>query len=245
MDANAPVTASLILKIEQRDRLSDEEKDVIAGMVSDVRVVDGGQDIINDGDRPIASTLLVDGFATRYKLLQGGERQITALHVAGDFVDLHSFLLKEMDHAVATVTTCRLASVRHETLAEISRTHPHLTRLFWLMTLIDGAIHREWLVAMGRRPALGQAAHLLCEVYLRLNSIGVASDFRFALPVTQAELGDILGLSSVHVNRVLQELRSRGLISWRGPTVTILDWPGLQETAEFDARYLHLVQEPR
>jgi CRP-like cAMP-binding protein len=135
--------------------------------------------------------------------------------------------------------------VPHANLAELSRTHPHLTRLFWLQTLMDGAIHREWLVAMGRRPALGQAAHLLCELYLRLEAVNGARDFSFAVPLTQSELGDVLGLSSVHVNRVLQELRTRQIISWRGQNVVILDWPRLQEIAEFDPRYLHLTREPR
>jgi CRP-like cAMP-binding protein len=231
--------------MEQRDVLSDEEKSVIRTMISEARVVSAGRDLIKQGDRPTASMLLVEGYATRYKLLQGGERQITALHVAGDIVDLHSFLLHHMDQAVATITTCRVATVKHETLAALSETHPHLTRLLWLLTLIDGAINREWLVAMGRRPALGQAAHLLCELYLRLKTVDAVSAFRFSLPITQSEVGDILGLSSVHVNRVLQELRTRGLISWRGPSVTILDWPGLQALAEFDDRYLHLAREPR
>jgi CRP-like cAMP-binding protein len=245
MDANLEVSDSLILKMQARDQLSSEERQLIANMFSDVRIVSAGEDIVREGDRPGQSTLLVSGFSSRYKVLQGGERQITAVHVPGDFVDLHSFLLKEMDHSVGAISTCRVATVPHETLELFTRTQPHLTRLFWLLTLMDGAIHREWLVAMGRRPALGQTAHLLCELYLRLQVVNAATTPVFTLPLTQAELGDILGLSSVHVNRTLQELRSSGLIAWRGQHVEILNWEGLTTIAEFDARYLHVVQEPR
>ncbi|MGV8953869.1 MAG: Crp/Fnr family transcriptional regulator [Cypionkella sp.] len=114
-----------------------------------------------------------------------------------------------------------------------------------LLTLIDGACHRGWLVAMGRWPAIGKLAHLLCEMCLRLEVIGAVEAASFRLPITQVELGDVLGLSSVHVNRTLQELRATGLIAWKGQLVTILDWDGLRRTSEFDPRYLHLVKEPR
>jgi CRP-like cAMP-binding protein len=244
-DAAAPLTASLVRKLEARDALNDEERGILERMFTDVRLVTAGEDIVRDGDRPRHSTLVVSGVAARYKVLHGGERQITALHLAGDFVDLHSFLLKEMDHGVAAVSQCRVATVPHETLAQISVTQPHLTRLFWLLTLLDGALHREWLVAMGRRSALGQLSHLLCELMLRLSVVGGCDGDSFVMPVTQIDLSDILGLSSVHVNRVLQELRSDELIAWRGTTVTILDWDRLLRLAEFDDRYLHLVKEPR
>lgn len=245
MAGSNPYTVSLIAKLEARDDLSADEREVIDTMLGEVRIVNAGEDIVRDGDRPLHSTLLIDGFASRYKVLAEGERQLTAIHVPGDFVDLHSFQLKEMDHAVGALSTCRVATVPHTTLERLSRTHPHLTRLFWLLTLIDGSCHREWLVAMGRRPAIGQLAHLLCELSLRLEVIGAVQAGSFRLPITQIELGDVLGLSSVHVNRTLQELRGTGQISWKGQTVTILDWDGLRRTAEFDPRYLHLVKEPR
>ena len=242
---NASLTTALLRKLEARDRVSDEERAVLETMISDVRIVEAGADIVSDGERPSRSTLVVDGIAMRYKLLSDGARQITALHLPGDFVDLHSFLLKEMDHGVGAVSACRVATVPHETLLEISREHPHLSRLFWFLTLLDGALHREWLVAMGRRPALSQMAHLLCELRVRFGVIGHLKGESFTLPITQLDLSDILGLSSVHVNRVLQELRGDGLVSWKGTLVTILDWPRLSQLAEFDDRYLHLSKEPR
>jgi CRP-like cAMP-binding protein len=245
IDATAPLTASLIRRLEARDELSAEERATIEQMFTEVRLIRAGDDMVRDGDRPQHSTLIVNGVAARYKVLQEGERQITALHLEGDFVDLHSFLLKEMDHGVTAISQCRIATVPHETLTTVSIRQPHLTRLFWLLTLLDGAMHREWLVAMGRRSALGQLAHLLCEIRTRLSVVGGATDHSFVLPITQVDLSDILGLSSVHVNRVLQELRGSNLIAWKGVHVSILDWDGLQRIAEFDDRYLHIVKEHR
>jgi CRP-like cAMP-binding protein len=230
----------LVLKLEQRDRLSDDERRVLEVAVVRVREVRADEDIVREGDRPVESSLLLDGFAARYKVLSNGRRQITALHITGDFVDLHSFLLKTMDHGVLALTPCRVGMVPHAVLEKITEEHPHLARLLWLSTLIDGAIHREWLTAMGRRSATAHMAHLVCELFVRLEAIGHVQDSTIQLPITQSELGDTLGLSTVHVNRVLQELRKEGLIRTRGNELTILDWERLQEVAEFTPTYLNL-----
>jgi CRP-like cAMP-binding protein len=237
--------ASLIRKLEQRDPLSDEEKHVLANSVARIREFGVDEDLVSEGERPNYSTLLLEGFAARYKDLADGRRQITAIHVPGDFVDLHSFLLHRMDHGIVALTPCRIGAVPHEILRHITERHPHLTRLLWLSTLIDGSIHRESLVGMGRRTALGRMAHLLCELFLRLQVIGQTEGDSFRLPLTQAELGDTLGLSTVHVNRIVQELRTAGLITWRGQVVTIENREGLVEVADFDPAFLHLENEPR
>jgi CRP-like cAMP-binding protein len=239
------VISRLICKLERRDVLSDEEKRALESAVARIKEFRTDEDLVRDGDRPSESCLLLDGFAARYKLLNNGKRQITALHVPGDFVDLHSFLQKKMDHGVAALSPCRVGLVPHPTLRTITERHLHLGRLLWLNTLIDAAIHREWLVAMGRRPALNQIAHLLCELFLRLQTVGLTQDMSFELPLTQAELGDVLGLSSVHVNRIIKELRAQELVTWRGEIVTIEDWTRLQEVAEFDPTFLVLEREPR
>lgn len=235
----------LLLKLEQRDQLSEEEKRVLDGAISRVRVVEADEDIVREGDRPSESILLLDGFAARYKIFSNGRRQITAIHVSGDFVDLHSFLLKTMDHGVLALTPCRVAVVPHATLEQITHEYPHLTRLLWLNTLIDGAIHREWLTAMGRLSATAHMAHFICELFLRLKTVGRTDGDTIQLPLTQAELGDTLGLSTVHVNRVLQELRKEGLIRWQGDALTILDWKRLEEVGEFTSTYLNLQHEQR
>ncbi len=187
----------------------------------------------------------MEGFAARYKILPSGRRQITAIHVPGDFVDLHSFLLKTMDHGVMALTACELALVPHATLLRITEEKPHLARLLWLGTLIDAAIHREWLTMMGRSSATAHMAHLICELFCRLQLVGLTDGWSFRCPLTQEELGDTLGLSTVHVNRVLKELRERKLVSWQNGIVTIANWQGLQDLGEFSELYLNLIREPR
>ncbi|MFC5068880.1 Crp/Fnr family transcriptional regulator [Flaviflagellibacter deserti] len=235
----------LIARLERRDNLSADEKETLTNSVGRLRLVSAKDDIVREGNRPSESSLLVDGFAARYKVLAEGGRQITAIHVPGDFVDLHSFLLKTMDHGVAALSDCKLAMVPHCTLAKITEHKPHLTRLLWLLTLIDSATHREWLTMMGRSSATTHMAHLICELFCRLQAVGLTEGEAYLCPLTQQELGDTLGLSNVHVNRVLKELRTRNLVSWRNGLVTIHNWNGLQEFAEFSPAYLNVQHEPR
>lgn len=232
-------------KIQLRDELGAEEQRAIAA-AADQRVnFAAGEDLVREGDRPHRSMLVTNGFTCRYRMVNAGERQLTALHLPGDFVDLHSFLLKEMDHSVGALTECSIITFPHERLVKVTERFPHLTRLLWLLTLLDGAIHREWLVGMGRLSAPQRTAHLICETYRRLQAIGLATGNHFSFPVTQAALADAVGISTVHINRVLQELRQLELIVWDGGVMEIPNWPALARTGEFDDRYLHLIQEPR
>jgi CRP-like cAMP-binding protein len=241
-----PDVADYFLKrILRRDTLSPEEEQALRDAADGVQTYPAGADLASEGDRPDHSTLLIDGFTTRYRLLGNGQRQITAIHVPGDFVDLQSFVLKTMDHSVGALSAVRVVAFPHTAIKRLTETHPHLTRIMWLLTMLDAAIHREWLATMGGLPAPRHMAHLICEMYIRLQVVGLADNGQFTLPMTQADLGDTLGLSSVHVNRVLQELRADGLISWQGQTVKILDWLRLQKAADFDPSYLHLTIEPR
>lgn len=244
--ATAEDIAAFIAKLERRDMVSPAEKAALLAAAGPVETFAPGSDLVREGDRPDRSMLVAQGFTTRYRLLADGTRQITAIHVPGDFVDLHSFLLKTMDHSVGALSACRVVTFPHANLKTITERHPHLTRLLWLMTLLDSAIHREWIVAMGRRSALEQLAHLLCEIVTRLSVVGLGdSDRAVILPINQTELGDTLGLSTVHVNRTLQQLRAEQLITWQGQTVRILDWDRLARIAQFDPTYLHLDPEPR
>ena len=239
------MTNPLIRRLERSGSLSDEEKRVLEGAIPRVKAFGPDEDIVHQGDRPTDINLILEGFACRQKILADGQRQITALHVPGDFCDLHSFLLKKLDDGVVTLTPCKVALVPHETLRRIVEGYPRLTQLLWFTTLVDAAIHREWMTGMGRRSSAGQLAHLLCELCLRLKTVGLVTEGSYQLPVTQTELGDVLGLSLVHINRTLQELRGQGLISWKGQTVGIIDWEGLQQLADFDPSYLHLDREGR
>jgi CRP-like cAMP-binding protein len=239
------VTHPLVRKLELFAPLPDEERRALEKAPWRVREYGADEDVISEGDRPSESTLVLEGFACRYKLLPDGRRQIASFHIPGDFVDLHSFLLKQMDHAVATLTPCRMGALPHEVVKDICERYPRLARAFWWDTVVDGAIFRQWMIGIGRRTALGRIAHLLCELHARLHAVGLADDDTYAFPVTQTELGDALGLSTVHVNRVLQELRGKGLITLRGGTLAILNPASLREVASFDPAYLYLHGESR
>jgi CRP-like cAMP-binding protein len=243
--ADETILATFLRKLEVRDVVSAEEKQALIACAADEVLFPAGADLVREGDRPDTSMLVLDGFTSRYRDAPDGTRQITAIHIPGDFVDLHSLLLKEMDHSVGALSACHVVRFPHARLTRLTETHPHLTRLLWLMTLIDASIHREWLAAAART-APEQIAHLICELYVRLGVTGlIAPDQSFALPLTQTELGEALGLSAVHVNRSLQQLRSEDLFIWQNQTIRILDWAGLRHRASFDPRYLHLVREPR
>jgi len=153
-------------------------------------------------------------------------------------------VLKRMDHSIVALSPCTVAHVPHAALREITERQPHLTRLLWLHTALDGAMHRQWLVA-GRENALGETAHLVCELFVRLQSVGQTDGNSFPLPLTQTELGDVLGLSTVHVNRTIQELRGDGLLTWNRDRVVIEDWDRLCAVAQFDPAFLVLENEPR
>lgn len=232
-------------RIEHRDTLGPAERLALLSGVSTIENVSAGSDLVQEGDRPQQCTLLVGGFTARYRLVASGERQFTAIHVGGDFIDLHSFPLKEMDHSVLALTDCKVALLPHPVLKELTENYPHLTRLLWLLTLLDSALHREWIMCLGRLSAAARAAHLFCELGMRLAAVGLGRPDNYRLPLTQQNLADALGVSSVHANRVIQTLRSEGLLVWQSEQVTLPDLQRLRALGEFDERYLHLVKEPR
>ena len=189
--------------------------------------------------------MLLEGFLCRYKDLRDGSRQISELHVPGDFADLHGFTLKRLDHSVMALTCCRVALAPHDRIKAVTAAHPHLARMWWFTTNMDAAIHREWVLSLGRRSALGRVAHLFCELRVRLEIVGLADESGYALPLTQTDVAECLGLTPVHVNRVLKELRESGLVEFRGRRVSITDLAGLERAAEFDSAYLYVDRLPR
>ena len=231
---------ALIAKLRRLGPVSVEEIEALKDATRRVRHIGPREDIVRDGERPAEASLILEGFACRYKLMPSGKRQIMAFQIAGDVVDLHSLLLREMDHAVGALTSCRVALIPHGALFELMDRHPTLARALWRDTLVDSAIFRAWMMGIGRRSAYARIAHLLCEVRVRMNAVGLVQGDSFDFPVTQADLGDSLGLSVVHVNRVLQALRGDGLITLKGRVLTIHHWERLKEAGEFEASYLHL-----
>lgn len=225
-----------------RHEIPVDAKEELLRLLGRHKRLDSNREVLADVSRSAICTVMLDGFAARYKLLSNGRRQITAIHVPGDFVNLHSFLMCVPDHGVTALTHCRVALVEQEALRRLTESSPQLTQILWTDTLIDSAIQREWLVAMGRRTALGRLAHLICELNVRLRIVALVSDNVFKLPLTQSDLADVLGLSVVHVNRILKRLRSDGIMYWNSQTIAILNWDRLCEIAEFDPSYLGLTR---
>jgi CRP-like cAMP-binding protein len=235
----------LFLKLRVRDLLSREEEEALRETIIGCEEVPSKRTLLKRGVPLDRSILLLDGLVCRYKDLRNGRRQISALHVPGDFLDLHGFTLKKLDHDVMTLAPSRVAYAAHERLTRLTNEYPHLTRLLWFSTNLDAAIHREWELSLGQRTGVARLAHLLCELYQRLRIVGDAKGESFAFPVNQTELGECLGLTPVHTNRVLRELRERGLATFRNGHVAITDLRGIEALAEFDAGYLYLDSIPR
>jgi CRP-like cAMP-binding protein len=234
-----------LLKLRARDEVTAEEEQAIRDSVGPAYELEAGHVAVEQGQEVRQSTMLLDGLMCRYKDLRDGRRQITELQVVGDFVDLHGFSLKRLDHGIMALTPCRIANVPHDRLTEITERFPHLTRLYWFHTNIDAAIHREWELSLGRRTAVGRLAQLFCEMRVRLGIVGMADDDGYALNLTQNVLAECLGLTPIHVNRTLKELRERDAVTFRNGQVTIHDWDRLVEIAEFDPAYLYLERRER
>jgi CRP-like cAMP-binding protein len=233
-----------LLKLRARGDVSDEEEAVLRGLVSEIRSVPAKTTIIHAGDVLAVSTLLLEGLMCRYKDLSNGQRQITEMHVAGDFVDLHSFTLKRLDHNIMALTACRIAIVPHERLTRLTEEHPHLTRMYWFSTNLDAAIHREWELSLGRRSALSRTAQFFCELHVRLGLVGLADRTGYPLGITQIDLAECLGMTSIHINRTLKELREQDVVEFRRGRVAIGDLDALRRIAEFDPAFLYLERKP-
>jgi CRP-like cAMP-binding protein len=236
---NAALPKNLFAKLEKRQRLSAETRDEIARLFVRERSFDTGQQLLDRSGQPLQFSLIREGFAARYKILSNGRRQITAILIPGDFVELQPARSHIAEHGVIALGPCLVALSDHELPGTLFERVPSVSEVLWGETLLESAILREWLVAMGRRSALGHLAHLVCELYLRLEAIQQVQGYSFRLPLTQTDLADVLGLSMVHVNRIVKKLRSDNLVNWSGPSVTILDWARLCDVAEFDAGYLY------
>ena len=204
------------------------------------KVVNPRSDVLRQGDVPTVAHVLLDGHTYRYRLLHDGRRQITAVLVPGEICDLEAVMWGRADYSVGALTKCVLGEIPAEQVADPVALRPEMGRALWRRVLRDEAISREWLVSMGRRSALERVAHLLCELRVRMECVGLARAEEYDLDFTQMELSDILGLSAVHINRVLQQLRKTGLIQLSGGIVNILDLPTLEVVAGFDPTYLQV-----
>src|SRR5829696_9324123 len=241
MDAlfNHPATP-VVRKLESIFTLDENERAAVLNLPLQLLTLRADQDIVREGDRPTRSCALLEGFAAMFKVTAEGKRQITAFYIPGDIPDLQSLHLEVLDTSLATLTPCKVGFIQHEALQDLCERCPRIASALWRQTLIDASVFREWTVNVGRREAYARIAHILCELMVRMKAVGLGQDHTVQIPITQNEFADATGLSNVHVNRVLQALRSDGLILLKGDTLQVLDWDQLKQAGDFDATYLHL-----
>ncbi|MEO6339470.1 MAG: Crp/Fnr family transcriptional regulator [Caulobacteraceae bacterium] len=241
--APRPEHQRLVRKLESIASLGAEERRAIADLPLIVRQVVRDEVVVREGDRPTQCCLLVEGMLYRYKVLPNGARQILSFHVQGDLPDLQSLHLGVMDHSLGAVSNSKVAFISHTAVQHLIERYPVLGAALWREALVDGSIFREWITGIGRRSSYQRIAHLMCELSMKLQAAGAAGPEGYPFPITQTELGDALGLSVVHVNRVLQDLRRDGLIVLRERYLAIPSLTALMEAGLFDPAYLHLDHE--
>jgi CRP-like cAMP-binding protein len=227
-------------KIETREKLTEEERDALRALPQKVVRTTGRTRIVEEGERPTHACMVLEGMVYRTKLAATGRRQIMSFHVPGDMVDLHTILFKIADHSIESVRSATIVMIRHEVVLKAAERWPALARAFWYDTLVDASIQREAQLNIGRRDARTRTAHLLCELLLRMRRVGMADGFTIDMPLTQTDLADALGITPIHINRVLAKLRAEGLITLDARTLTIHNWQRLVDIGEFDPLYLHM-----
>jgi CRP-like cAMP-binding protein len=230
---------ALARKLRNLAIVQDEELQAFIGMFSVKRSIRRGADIITMGNSSTFSTILLEGLACRYKIIENGRRQIFTFQYPGDFCDGHSYILPTRDTAVSALTECSVGIVPHKDIERITAEFPNIGLALWRDTMIEASIFREWNV--GHRPALERIAHMLCEQTVRLEAIGVTG---CTIPLTQVDLADAAGLSTVHMNRTIQDLREFGALLKNCRAITVSHWDRLVEIAKFDRRYLDMWQVP-
>ena len=238
----ATVTEQVIRKFESRVAISADDRAQIAALPFKVRTIDASTYMLREGQRPTRCAFILDGLAYRQKLTPNGEREIVSILMPGEFVDLQNLFLDDSDHDIQALTRLTMAEFPIPALRLFVETCPAAGQALWIDALIEASIHREWLLNIGRRNARSRLAHLLCEFSVRFKKSALGDVMAYELPMTQEQLGDALGLTPVHVNRVLKSLETEGLIARKKRQVRVTDWPRLRDAAEFNERYLHLDQ---
>jgi CRP-like cAMP-binding protein len=233
------IRAALIKRLRISSAIADEDIKEIEALPISVRQYPAETAVVRDGERATDCCLIADGFCARSKTIASGKRQILSLHIPGEIPDLMSLFLHVMDHDLSTLTPATLGFISHETLQKLHRRSPTVAEMFWRDTLIDAAMFREWIVNVGQRPAPARLAHVMIELRERLRLIGRLDGNSFEMPLTQEQIGEALGITAVHANRVIRQLRQEGIVELNRGRVTVLDERKFQELADFDGRYLH------
>lgn len=230
----------LFLKGRLRHDLSDEEKRALENAVARTVDLEPRKILVERGERIENSYFIVEGSMLRHLDDQKGERQLVGVNIVGDFVDLHGFVMKRLDHSVGSLGAVKVAQVPHKAITELVEGYPHLARALWFSTLLDAAMHREWLFRLGRLNAEGRIAHLICELIERLRLVERYDGRHFPIPLLQRDFAEACGVTTVHANRSFRTLRERGLLIAQGDgKIEILDEAGLRKLAQFSPDYLY------
>ena len=235
--ARYPLTGRFLMG-RLRHAMSDHEKAVVESLIEEVEEHDHLHEILGRGNTCNRSTMLIEGFVLR-TIYEHDDRHVVAIQVPGDFVDLHCFALKRLDHNVITVGPAKVGFVPHERLREVMREEPHLTRLLWFSTLLDAAIHRQWILKLEQLKAARRVAHLFAEIWTRLDMVGLAQEGGFDTPLTQADLAGMCGTTAIHMNRALGELRQAGIADFQRGVVSIASRAELERFGDFNRDYLY------
>ncbi len=234
----------MVRKLEYRVKFSAADRAALLGLPHVVKSLEPHHYIVRERDLATHSCLMLSGFSVRHKIVAGGHRQIVAIHMKGEMVDLQNSLLGKADHSVQMLTAGKVAMIPRDAIVRLAFDRPAVGKAMWIDTLVDASIFREWIANVGRRDAHTRIAHILCEFALRLKHAGLAEETSYALPMTQEQLGDATGLTSVHVNRTLKSLEAKGFIERLSPrAVTIGDWKKLADVGDFDSGYLHMKED--
>lgn len=230
---------SFIEKLKRLGPLTAEEVSVLTAATSSPRKHTARKDLIREGDRPGPVFVVLEGWACRYKILPNGTRQVLAYLMPGDSCDLHVGLLAEMDHSLQTITSALVARIERHEMDAILQSHLGIANCMYVSQLIDEGTMRAWITSMGRRTSIERLAHLMCELYVRARNIGVSSEQELHLPLSQGMMADSLGMTPVHLNRVLRTLKAEGIMKLGRNSLTIVDPAKLVTIAGFDDNYLH------
>jgi CRP-like cAMP-binding protein len=220
--------------------IDEEDIKAIGSLPIDIKTLGPGRPVVRDGQRSTACCLLAEGFCVRSKTTWEGRRQILSIHIPGEIPDLQSLYLDVMDHDLVTLTDCRVGFIAHTAAEAMVRRRPNIAAGLWRDTLIDAAMFREWILNVGQRPAASRLAHIVAELRARLRVIGRQQGERLEMPLTQEQIGEAMGVTPIHANRIIKQLREDGVLEFQRGQVTILDEGKLEELAHFDDRYLHL-----
>ena len=228
-----------VQKLRGFAELNTEEVAALERATMHARKLGAQHDLIREGDKPGPVFAMLEGWACRYKILPNGSRQIMAFLMPGDACDLHIGMLAQMDHGIQTITPSRVASISRREMDQLLRDHHCIRLAMYRAQLTDEGTLRAWIVSMGRRSSIERVAHLICELYVRVRNIGLANGAEFALPLSQLVLADALGMTAVHINRVLKELRLADAVVIKRGIVVIMNLVKLIKIAGFDENYLH------